>query len=112
VSIQAKMKIYQVLKLSQGQDDYGSKARTWVNDGSIRAAFNPAPFDGLSAQGLVLRESESVLVTLAKGRLVAGEHRVAIDGNEYDVLHVSPSTNRFVRVSVKAVAEGLHERSG
>ena len=112
MSIQSQMRVFPVYRLSTDQDEYGSKAKTWVEDGTVRAAFNPSPMSDLDTQGLVLREHESVLVTLARNSLEAGKHRVVIDGHNYDVVHIPAVRSRFVRVVVKAVAEGLHELSG
>ena len=110
MSIQSQMRVFPVYRLSIDQDEYGSKVQTWVEDGTIRAAFHASPFEGMEAQGLVLREHESVLVTLTRDRLEAGRHRVVIDGHNYDVVHIPVVRSRFVRVVVKAVTEGLHER--
>jgi hypothetical protein len=104
------MKEYPVYRLSQAQDEYGSKEKTWTADGTIRAMFNPSAMDGLEAQGLVLREHESILLTVDKTKLVAGEHRVVIGDHKYDITHVPAARGRLLRVVVSAVTEGLHER--
>ena len=107
MSILARMKTYPVKRRARRQGSLGQIVDGWTDDGAITGTFHNTPPENLEAQGMRHREHESFLVTLQRGKVTKGTHRIVINGELYDVLDVDETNNRFVRIVVKSAQEAI-----